>query len=590
MLQKPVQSLAWVYPNVDSEWIKKIIREFNIHPVTAQVLAARGFESLDEIHNFLYAKLPDLHDPHLFPDMDKAIIRIAQALKHKEHILVYGDNDVDGITAAALLTDFFTFIGAKVFYYVPNRNALKQSVMVDAIDYALKNQCKLLITVDCGITAATEIESAVSNHIDVIVTDHHEPTDKLPHCIATLNPKLVSSTYPNRELTGVGVAFKLAHAMTNALIASGEIGSGKVDLKRYLDLVALGTISDMGSLVGENRILVRYGLRQLRKTRRIGLSKLFSICDLKLGEITTIDIASKVAPRLNSLGRIDEPRKGVELLLLRDPILAENLAKELDLNNIERQKIERRDAEDIELLLQKNPSLLQGKAIVIHSENWHPGIIPIITARISKQYNRPTVVIAIDQGLGKGSIRTIPEFPLLPILKETSDLLENYGGHDFAAGLTIRAENIQAFKERFIAAANYKLSEQDVITKLRLDSKISFNDLTFDFMESLNLLEPFGHENPAPVFYCPVKQTWPPKIVGKIHLKLYLEQNDRLLEGIGFGMANRKQELTRKNLHLNIAFTPQINNFLNKSSIQLHIRDVKITSSAKNGSKEPESS
>jgi single-stranded-DNA-specific exonuclease len=577
MLHKPSQNLTWIYPEVDGEWVKKIIREFNIHPVTAQVLAARGFKDFDEIHDFLYAKLPNLHDPHLFPDMDKAVLRISEALKHKEPILVYGDNDVDGITAAALLTDFFTFIGAKVFYYVPNRNMLKQSLMVDAIEYALKNQCKLLITVDCGITAATEIELAVSNKIDVIVTDHHEPTDKLPHCIATLNPKLVSSTYPNRELTGVGVAFKLAHAMTNTLIANGDIGSGKVDLKRYLDLVALGTISDMGSLIGENRILVRYGLRQIRKTRRIGLSKLISICDLKPAEITPIDIASKVAPRLNSLGRIDEPRKGVELLLLRDATLAEALAKELDLNNIERQKIERRDADDIEVLLQKNPAFLREKAIILHSEKWHPGIIPIITARIAKQYNRPTVIIAIDQGIGKGSIRTIPEFPLLPILKKTSDLLVNYGGHDFAAGLTIRDTNIPIFKERFIAYANQHLTDQDIISKLRLDSKICFSDITFDFMESLNLLEPFGHENPSPIFYCLAKQIWPPKIVGKLHLKLYLEHNDRLLEGIGFGMANRKQELSRKNLHLDIAFTPQINIFLNKSSIQLHIRDVKVS-------------
>ena len=576
MLHKPSQNLTWIYPDVDSEWVKKIIREFNIHPVTAQVLAARGFKDFDEIHNFLYAKLPNLHDPHLFPDMDKAVRRISEALKHKEPILVYGDNDVDGITAATLLTDFFTFIGAKVFYYVPNRNTLKQSVMVDAIEYALKNQCKLLITVDCGITAAAEIEIAVSNQIDVIVTDHHEPTDKLPHCIATLNPKLVSSTYPNRELTGVGVAFKLAHAMTNTLIANGDISSGKVDLKRYLDLVALGTISDMGSLIGENRILVRYGLRQIRKTRRIGLSKLISICDLKPAEITPIDIASKVAPRLNSLGRIDEPRKGVELLLLRDATLAEALAKELDLNNIERQKIERRDADDIEVLLQKTPALLHEKAIILHSEKWHPGIIPIITARIAKQYNRPTVIIAIDQGIGKGSIRTIPEFPLLPILKKTSDLLVNFGGHDFAAGLTIRDTNIPIFKERFIAYANDHLTDQDIVSKLHLDSKISFSDITFDFMESLNLLEPFGHENPSPIFYCLAKQIWPPKIVGKLHLKLYLEHNDRLLEGIGFGMANRKQELSRKNLHLDIAFTPQINIFLNKSSIQLHIRDVKI--------------
>lgn len=575
-LKKSPSGPIWVYPSVDAEWVKQIASEFTIHPVTAQVLATRGFTSLNEIHDFLYAKLPDLHDPHLFPDMDKAVERVHTALKKNESILIYGDNDVDGITAATLLTEYFQFIGAKTFYYVPNRNTLKQSVMADAVDYALKNGCTLLITVDCGITAAGEIEDAVKNGIDIIVTDHHEPTDRLPHCVATLNPKLLKSTYPNRELTGVGVAFKLAHAITNSLIANGEISNAKIDLKRYLDLVALGTISDMGSLVGENRILVRYGLRQMRKTRRIGLSKLFSICELKPSEITTIDIASKVAPRLNSLGRIADPRKGVELLLLRDATLAEMLAKELDLNNTERQKIERRDAEDIEELLQKKPTILKEKAIILDSEKWHPGIIPIITARISKQYNRPTVVIAIDQGLGKGSIRTIPEFPLLSVLKECSDLLENFGGHDYAAGLTIKKENIPSFKERFISAANHKLTDQDVVSKLRLDAKIGFSDLTFDFMESLSLLEPFGHENPFPVLYCDVKQIWPPKVVGKMHLKLYLEQGDRLLEGIGFGMAHRKQELSHKNLHLHIAFTPQINTFLNKTSIQLLIRDFQI--------------
>ncbi len=577
MRQQGTQDPTWVYPDSDNEWTQAIIQEFNIHPVTAQVLAGRGFSTIESIHDFLYAKLPNLHDPHLFPDMDKAVERILRGLNHQENILIYGDNDVDGITAAALLTEFLRFIGANVFYYIPNRNSLKQSLMLDALEYAQKNSCKLLITVDCGITAANEIQQAVEKHVDVIITDHHEPTAKLPHCVATLNPKLLNSTYPNRELTGVGVAFKLAHALTNTLLSNNDISPGKVDLKRYLDLVALGTIADLGSLLGENRILVRYGLRQLRKTRRIGLVKLFTICDLKLGEISPVDIASKVAPRLNSLGRIADPRKGVELLLLRDPIAAEALAKELDLNNIERQKIERRDAEDVEILLQKKPQILKEKAIVLFSEKWHPGIIPIITARIAKQYNRPTVVIAIDQGLGKGSIRTIPEFPLLPILREVSGLLENFGGHDFAAGLTIKDQNIARFSELFIQHANHQLKDQDVVAKLRLDAKISFNDLTFDFMESLNLLEPFGHENPSPVFYCDAKQIWPPKIVGKTHLKLYLEQNDRLLEGIAFGMANRRPILCRKNLTLHLAFTPHINNFLNKSSIQLQIRDFKVS-------------
>ncbi len=569
----------WIYPEVDPDWHKTIINEFNIHPVTAHILASRNFKSLEEIHEFLYAKLPNLFDPQLFPDMDKAVDRVLEALKKKEHILIYGDNDVDGITAAALLTEFLRFIGANVFFYIQNRNTLKQSVILDAMEYAVANECKLIITVDCGITSATEIEEAVKHNIDVIVTDHHEPTAKIPHCIATLNPKLINSTYPNRNLTGVGVAFKLAHALTNALISNGSISASKIDLKRYLDLVALGTIADMGSLLGENRILVRYGLRQLRKTKRIGLAKLFTVCDLKLGEITPIDIASKVAPRLNSLGRIADPRKGVELLLIRDPVAAEALAKELDLNNIERQKIERRDSEDVESFILKNPQILNHKAIVLYSDKWHPGIIPIITARIAKQYNRPTIVISIDQGVGKGSIRTIHEFPLLQHLRDNAELLENFGGHDFAAGLTIREENIQQFQEKFICSADALLKEQDVVAKIHLDAKINFGDLTFDFMESFSLLEPFGNENPAPILYCDAKQIWPPKVVGKTHLKLYLEQNDRMLEGIAFGMAEKRSRLLKKNLTLHIAFTPHINIFLNKSSIQLQVRDFQIVNS-----------
>ena len=574
---------TWVYPTVDPEWVKTIIREFNIHPVTANILATRGFNSLEAIHDFLYAKLPNLLDPHLFPDMDKAVNRIFIALRDKQSILVYGDNDVDGMTGAALLTEFLRYIGAQVYFYVPNRVSLDQSLITDAINYASQKGCKLLITVDCGITAADEIAEAVRKGVDVIITDHHEPTARLPHCVATLNPKLLNSTYPNRDLTGVGVAFKLTHAITNMLISTGEISSSKIDLKRYLDLVALGTIADMGTLLGENRVLVRYGLKQLRKTKRIGLSKLFSICDLKLGEISPIDIASKVAPRLNSLGRIADPIKGVELLLLRDPIAAEQLAKELDLNNIERQKLERKDSEDIESYIRCNPHVLHEKAIVLSSEKWHPGIIPIITARIAKQYNRPTALIAIEQDLGKASIRTIPEYPLLPNLKKISHLLENFGGHDFAAGLTIKQQNIEKFTKKFIESANDALKDQDILTKLYLDAKINFKELTFDFMESFSLLEPFGNGNPAPILYCDTRQIWPPKVVGKTHLKLYLEQNDRLLEGIGFGMAEKRNRLCKKNLTLHIAFTPHINNFHNKTSIQLQIKDFKIFDPDKDG-------
>lgn len=576
MQKKEVDKPVWIYPKEDDNLVATFVSEFNIHPATAQVLVSRGYKKRSAVHKFLYAKLPQLHSPDLLLGIDSASKRIHEALKGKEKILIFGDNDVDGITGTALLVDFLKTLGASVLFYVPNRTLQREAIILDALDYAVREGCSLMITVDCGITAASEIHELAKNGIDVIITDHHEPTDRIPHCVATLNPKLINSTYPNRDLTGVGVAFKLAHAMINYLVNLNEVQADLIDLKRYLDLVALGTIADMGSLTGENRILVRYGLQQLKKTQRIGLLKLIHVSEVNPEEIATIDIASKVAPRLNSLGRIGDPRKGVELLLLRDVQEAESLAKELDVLNQERQKIERRDSEDIERYLAKHPEIFDQKAIVLDSDKWHSGIIAIISARIAKQYNRPTIIIAKDNGIGKGSIRTIPEFPVLSTLKENASLLLNYGGHDYAAGLSIAEENIQQFKNCFIQAANESLKEQDIFAKLYLDAKVSFSDLTFEFLESLSLLEPYGTENPQVILYTVAEQVLPPKIVGRKHLKLSLEENDRFLEGIGFGMADRKEELSKKGLKLQIAFTPQVNIYLNKSSIQLQIRDFKI--------------
>ncbi len=568
---------VWIYPKSNPEWLETIIKEFKIHPVTAQILVSRGFSSLEEIHDYLYAKLPDLWDPFLLAEMPQAVERVCRAIAQNENILIYGDNDVDGMTGTALLTEFLQYIGANVFYYVSNRSSTRQSLIVEALEYALKNECKLLITVDCGITAAAEIAKIVEHHVDVIITDHHEPTDKIPNCVATLNPKLVNNPYPNRDLTGVGVAFKLAHAVTNQMVQDGRLSPKKVDLKRYLDLVALGTISDMGALKGENRILVRYGLKQLRKGKRIGLSKLISISDpdLDLNDLTSFTVASKIAPRLNSLGRIDDPIKGVKMLLVRNVQTAEKLAIELDLNNSERQKIEKNMANDVEQAILDNPDLLKHKAILLASDKWHPGIIAILSTRISKYYNRPTIMISIENGIGKGSLRSIPEFPLLNVLKENSDLLINFGGHDFAAGLTIHTKDIETFTQRFQLASEQLLSDQDVMSKLYLDAEVKFEDLTFDFMESIKLLEPYGSENPQPILYCQAQQAWPPKVVGKTHLKLYLEQGERMLEGIAFNKAQQSSVLRKKDLKLQVAFTPQVNNYQGPS-IQLIVRHFNI--------------
>jgi single-stranded-DNA-specific exonuclease len=567
----------WVYPKNDPAWKETIIKEFKIHPVTAQILVSRGFTSLEEIHQYLYAKLPDLHDPFLLSGMQKAVERVCKAIDESECILIYGDNDVDGMTATALLTEFFQDLGANILFFVSNRGTHRENLIVEALEYALQNNCKLLITVDCGITAATEIAKVTEKNVDVIITDHHEPTDCMPDCFATLNPKLPNNSYPNRELTGVGVAFKLAHAVTNQLVAEGKIPPKKIDLKRYLDLVALGTISDMGALVGENRILVRYGLRQLRRSKRIGLTKLVSVCDVDLNEISTFIVASKIAPRLNSLGRIDDPKKGVQLLLVRNAVTAEKLALELDLNNIERQKIERTMSVDVDNIIMAHPEILSLKAIVMHSDKWHPGVIAILSTRFAKHYNRPTVMIAVENGVGKGSLRSIPEFPLLEVLKSCSDLLINFGGHDFAAGLTIKEQNIEEFRKRFIQAAHAKLTDSDVLTKLHLDAEINFDELTFDFMESIRLLEPFGNENPQPILYTDAKQAWPPKVINKTHLKLYLEQNERILEGIAFGKAKQSPVLRRKDCLLRVAFTPLVGTFQGLS-IQLIVRNFKILS------------
>lgn len=566
---------TWIYPKLDPEKESNIIQKFKIHPVSAKILVARDFDEKDQIHKYLYAKLPDLYDPYLLGEMQLAVDRICHAIDHKENILIYGDNDVDGMTGTALLTDYLRFIGANVFYYVSTPGTMRESLIVEALEYANKNRCRLIITVDCGVTSASEVAKIVDAGVDVIVTDHHEPTGTIPHCIATLNPKLLNSPYPNRDLTGVGVAFKLAHAITHHLTNEGRAIAKKIDLKPYLDLVALGTIADMGKLLDENRILVRYGIQVLKKTKRIGLAKLINICEMKSNQINTFTIASKIAPRLNSLGRIADPQKGVELLLLHNAEAAEKMAVELDLNNIERQRIERTMSEDVDQMILEQPEILNERAIIMQSDKWHPGVIAILSTRIAKHYNRPTIMIAIDKEIGKGSLRSIHEFPLLSALKECSDLLINFGGHDFAAGLTIKTSHIEEFKKRFIAIANNQLDDHDVMTKLQLDSEIQFEDLTFDLMESIRLLEPFGNENPAPVLYTKAEQAWPPKIIGKNHLKLYLRQGDRMLEGMAFGKAHLAQQLRRKGLNLKVAFTPQINNILGPS-IQLLIRDIKI--------------
>lgn len=566
--------LQWVYPEVDEHWTATIIKEFMIHPIIASILSARGVRDLDTIHSFLYAQLPDLYPPQRFADMKRATERTARAIIKKEPILIYGDNDVDGITATALLTEFIRKAGGVAHFFIPNRAHQSHKLLLDALEVAKENNVRLVITVDCGITASDEVKTFQGQGIDVIITDHHVPTAKIPHSYATLNPKLLRAKYPNKELTGVGVAFKLACALTHRLISDGKLRAQQIDLKDSLDLVALGTIADMGSLVGENRILVRYGLKQIASTKRIGLKQLLSVCGIPKGPISSNDVVLKIAPRINSLGRIANPLKGVDLLLAKDPITAQELASELDLHNKVRQRLEHEMVEHLDEILQKEPELLAHKSIVIASEAWHAGIVPLLTTRLNRNYHRPTTIIAIENGIGKGSIRSTRVFPLLKVLESMEELFITYGGHDYAAGIVLKEEHIPTFTKRFTKITNEKLNQEDVTPKLLLDAPLSFQEIDFDLIESLELLEPYGQDNPPPLFYTQAKQVWQHKVFKKYHLKMFLEQNDRILEGVGFHLAQRAEAVLREKTPLRVAFSPQIFHSPKQSRVQLHVKDI----------------
>lgn len=567
----------WVYPKLDLNRQKKIEREFKVHPLIASFFVSRGFSSLERVRHFLYARLPDLDEPSLFSAMESSVECVVEAIEQKKKILIYGDNDVDGMTGVALLVEFLTELGGDVEYVIFSPLLQRYKHFESLQKIVLQKEVKLLITVDCGITSAKSLSSFVAQGTKIIITDHHEPLETIPKEVLALNPKLPNQPLLNRDLTGVGVAFKLAHGITNYLVSKGKIHPKDIDLRHYLDLVALGTISDMGILLGENRIFVRYGLQQLQKTKRVGLLSLFSLIGLEKKNISALDVALKIAPRINSLGRISDPLKGLDLFLITSEEKADCLVKEIDVINIERQKLEQLVFVSVDKIIRDNSHFLSNKALVLSSPEWHPRVIPTVAAKMAKQYNRPVVIIAVMNGEAKGSIRSIKQFPLLNPLKKCEKFFINYGGHDFASGIILKEKDIEAFAKKFIHLANSSLRNQDIETKLFLDAEASFKDLTYDLLSSLELLEPFGNDNSPPIFYSKVNKAWGPKSFGTNHLKLYLEQEGRILEGIAFGLGN-KMPLLKKNIKqpLFIAYTPQINRFYNKNSIQLLIRDIKL--------------
>jgi single-stranded-DNA-specific exonuclease len=476
-------------------------RELRISPLTAQVLANRGINQIDQAYQFLHPSLSHLHSPLLMKDMDKAVDRVIQALSKREKVLIYGDYDVDGITSAAILILFFQSLQFPHRYYIPHRIEKGYGLHLDSVVKFAQQGVKLIITADCGISDMDAVKRGREMGVDVIITDHHEVPEEIPPACAVLNPKQRDCSFPFKSLAGVGVIFNLIIALRAKLRERGAWKDAEVpNLRRYLDLVAMGTVADLVPLLDENRIFVRFGLEELTEGNRLGPRVLKEACGLKDGIITTGNIGFKMAPRINAAGRLGDAQRAVELLVTQELREAEEIARELNLENSRRQRLEEDIFTEIMGWIEEDARLLQRSSLVFSSQSWHPGVIGIVASRLVEQYYRPTILIALDGDRGKGSGRGIEGFDIYEGMKMCSPLLVSFGGHRFAVGLTIEREKIEVFKDRLEELVSQSCKPSDFIPKIRIDSEVALPLIDRELIEELSLLAPFGPSNPKPIF------------------------------------------------------------------------------------------
>lgn len=561
-----LQEKHWKVLPSNPELQSNFSSNLGISPITSQILINRGIANLEDARSFLSKDINGLHNPFLMEDMEKVTERILKAIDNKEKITIYGDYDADGICGTALLMLILLELNANCNYYLPNRLEEGYGLNKDAILKCKEDGTQLLITVDCGITSKDEVNYAKSQGLDIIITDHHSPAAELPECIGILNPKVPYSKYPYKDLAGVGVAYKLAEALQKIKTC--------LNPKKHLDLVALGTIADIVPISGENRILVSHGLNLLENTDKIGIVKLKEKAgmekDTKAGHV-----AFRLAPRINAAGRLKTAEAAIRLLLTNNENEAGELSNILNLNNRERQKIEKEVLTNALIQLELKFNFNSEKIIILENKNWPVGVLGIVAGRIANQYNRPCIVISIENGLGKGSGRSIKNFHLLNALQSCSTHLKRFGGHAHAAGLNIEEILIPSFKEKINQYAETVLQPDDLIPQLEIDIEAEFSDISFDLMEQIESLEPFGYSNPKPSIVSYDLQLYrEPKIVGKDHIKFWVKQGQRTFEAIGFGMADYISLFDESN-NIDLAYRLQINKWMNKEIIQLQVLDIK---------------
>ncbi len=538
--------------------------------LTARLLLLRGMDTPEKGRQFLDSRLAALPDPYLLPGMERAVERLVPALARGERISVHGDYDVDGITGTALLVETLRAFGAEVDYHIPLRLKDGYGLCADALKKAAQGGARVILTVDCGVSAVAEARLARELGLELIITDHHQPSARLPEATAIVNPHLQENRFPFPDLAGVGVAFLLLVALRRALREGGVFqGQPEPDLRHSLDLVALGTIADIVPLTEVNRTLTKVGLAILNEGTRAGIQALKEVA--AVGEITCGVVGFRLAPRLNAAGRLEDAAEGVELLLESSPAGARGKASRLDGFNRERRRIEQETLQQaIARLEDDGTSNLH--SIVLADDRWHPGVIGIVASRLVERYHRPTVLIALENGQGKGSARSIQGFHLFRALQKCREELTGFGGHEYAAGLSLTADRVDSFAGAFERIAGEDLTDEDLRPRLSHDGKVRLENLPLSQVREWALLAPFGAGNPQPAFVATDLEVRQPRIVGKDHLRFLVRQDGVSMPCIAFGMAARLEELGER---VDLLFVPALNQWQGRTSVQLQIRDFR---------------
>jgi len=560
----------WRTINLPVQSTEALRSELKIHSILCGILAHRGIDDYQKAKSFFRPALTSLHDPFLMKDMQLAVGRIVDAIAQHEKILVYGDYDVDGTTSVAIVYDFLTKIYDKeqLEYYIPNRYREGYGLSSQGIAYAAENDFSLLITLDCGIKSVELIEEAKSLGIDTIVCDHHLPGAELPTAIAILNAKQQDCPYPYKELCGYGVGFKLIQGL------SAELGLDEEDYLPYLELVATAIAADIVPITGENRILAYHGIKQVNANPSTGIKALIELSGSEK-EITIGSLSFMIGPRINAAGRMDDAKKAVALFIEKDPEQAKLLAAVLQTDNNSRREADAQITEEAIQMLLADPSLQSKKSTVVFDAGWHKGVIGIVASRLLEKYYRPTIVITKSGDVLAGSARSIPGFNIHDGLEYCSDLLLGFGGHYFAAGMTLMPDQLEHFQQRFEEIASTQLTEDQLVPEIVIDAIAELKDLTPSFFKILQQMEPFGPENMRPVFCLRNVRDSGCRIVKDEHVRFEVEQDGARITGIGFNMAERFR-LLEDSSRLDIVFTIEENNFKGITSLQMKVIDFEV--------------